>query len=97
MVQTVVSFMIPSGSQKIVFEKPRSLHRIFVSITVLAGDIVWRQSRISFDDPTFASYYILDGQFKRFEIKCAEMSQGDIWIRNSSGIALDYTATEILA
>ena len=97
MVQTVVSFMIPSGSQKIVFEKPRSLHRIFVSITVLAGDIVWRQSRISFDDPTFASYYILDGQFKRFEIKCAEMSQGDIWVRNSSEIDLNYTATEILA
>ena len=97
MAQKVVSVTILAGHKKLLFEKPRSLHRIFVSITVLAGDIVWRQSRISFDDPTFASYYILDGQFKRFEIKCAEMSQGDIWIRNSSGIALDYTATEILA
>ena len=97
MVQTLVSFLIPSGGQKIVFEKPRSLRRIFVSIIVLAGDSVWRQSRISFDDPTFASYYILDGQFKHFEIKGAEMFQGDIWVRNSSGIDLDYTATEILA
>ena len=96
MVQTIISFTLLSGGQKIVFEKPRSLHRIFVSITVLAGDSVWRQSRISFDDPTFASYYVLDGQFKHFELKCAEMSQGDIWICNTSGIDLNYTATEIL-
>ena len=96
MVQTIVSFLIHSGGQKIVFEKPRSLRRIFVSITVLAGDSVWRQSRISFDDPAFQSYYILDGQFKHFEAKGEGISQGDVWVRNSSGISLLYSATEIL-
>ena len=97
MVQTVASFILFSGDQRIVFEKPRSLHRVFFGITVLAGDAVWRESWISFDDPSFSSYYVLDGQFKHFEVKGDEISQGDIWLRNASGIALHYTLTEILA
>ena len=96
MVQTVTSFTIYSGGQRIIFEKPRSLRRIFYGITVLAGDAVWRQSKISFDDPTFSSYYVLDGQFKHFEMKGEGIFQGDIWLRNSSEIDLNYTATEIL-
>ena len=96
MVQTVTSFTIHSGGQRIIFEKPRSLRRIFYGITVLAGDTVWRQSKISFDDPTFSSYYILDGQFKHFVMQGEGISQGDIWLLNSSGIDLNYTATEIL-
>ena len=96
MVQTVTSFTIHSGGQRIIFEKPLSLCRIFYGITVLAGDTVWRLSKISFDDPTFSSYYVLDGQFKHFEMKGEGISQGDIWLRNSSEIDLNYTATEIL-
>ena len=96
MAQTVTSFTIYSGGQRIIFEKPRSLRRIFYGITVLAGDTVWRLSKISFDDPTFSSYYVLDGQFKHFEAEGDGISQGDIWVRNTSGVGLFYTATEIL-
>ena len=96
MVQTVTSFTIHSGGQRIIFEKPLSLCRIFYGITVLAGDAVWRLSKISFDDPTFSSYYVLDGQFKHFEMKGEGISQGDIWVLNASGISLLYSATEIL-
>ena len=96
MVQTLASFTIYSGGQRIIFEKPRSLRRIFYGITVLAGDTVWRLSKISFDDPTFSSYYVLDGQFKHFEMKGEGISQGGIWVLNASGISLLYSATEIL-
>ena len=83
MVQTLASFVMPSGSQRRVFEKHRSLRRVFFGITVLAGDSVWRESRISFDDPSFFSYYVLDGQYKHFEMKGEGIFQGDIWVRNA--------------
>ena len=96
MAQTLVTFILSSLGQKIVFEKPHSLRRIFFSITVLAGNDVWRRSWISFDDPAFTSYYALDGQYKHFEMKGDGIFQGSIWLRNVSGISLHYTATEIL-
>ena len=97
MVQTVWSETISAGHKKIIFEKPLALRRIFISIKELASVETWCESWISFDDPSFSSYYVLDGQFKHFEVKGDEISQGDIWLRNASGIALHYTLTEILA
>ena len=96
MAQTLTTFTLPPESRSKVFEKPHSLHRIFFGIMVLAGNDVWRQSRISFDDPAFHSYYILDGQFKHFEMKGEGIFQGGIWVRNASGLSLTYSATEIL-
>ena len=96
MAQTLVTFILLSLGQKIVFEKPHSLRRIFFSITVLAGNDVWRRSWISFDDPAFLSYYALDGQYKHFEMKGDGIFQGAVWVFNASGISLRYTATEIL-
>ena len=96
MAQTIISFTLYPESRRKVFEKPHSLHRVFFGITVLAGNDVWRQSRISFDDPAFLSYYVLDGPYKHFEMKGEGIFQGDIWARNASGISLLYSATEIL-
>jgi len=97
MAQTLITFILSSGSQRKVFEKPHSLRRIFFGITALAGNDVWRQSKLSFDDPAFHSYYVLDGQFKHFEMKGEGIFQGCIWVRNASGLSLTYSATEILA
>jgi len=96
MAQTLITFILQAGDQRKVFEKPHSLRRIFWGITVLAGNDVWRQTRISFDDPSFYSYYALDGQHKHFEMKGDGISQGDIWVYNASGISLLYTSIEIL-
>jgi len=95
MVQTIISFGIPAWGQRLVFEKPHSLRRIFCEIRVL-GDEAWTQSRVSFDDPRFMSYYILSDWYKQFEIKGDGISQGDIWLRNPSEKVRYYTATEIL-
>ena len=96
MVQTVVSVTILSGCRKLFFEKPHVLRRIFISIRALADDTVWYQSRVSFDDPQFHTYFVLDGPGKYFEAKGEGISQGDVWVYNASTTDLFYTATEIL-
>ena len=96
MVQNVISKTIPSGQQGIFFEKPHILHRIFFGITAMLSNDVWRQSRISFDDPMFYSYYTLAGVSKYFEAKGEGIFQGDIWVFNNATGDLSYTLTEIL-
>jgi len=96
MVQTVQTIILPAGQQKIFFEKPHVLVRIFASIRVLASPEAWAESRISFDDPMFHSYYTLAGYIKYFEIKGEGIFQGDVWVLNTTTGDMIYTFTEIL-
>jgi len=96
MVQTVKTITLPAGQRKIFFEKPHVLRRIFVSIQVLAPPEAWAESRISFDDPMFHSYYILAGSAKYFEAKGEGIFQGDMWVFNNATGDLSYTLSEIL-
>ena len=96
MVQTVQTIILHAGQQKIFFEKPHVLRRIFVSIRALAPPDSWAESRISFDDPIFYSYYTLAGSSKYFETKGEGIFQGDIWVFNNATGDLSYTLTEIL-
>ena len=96
MAQVVYSVTILAGHRMILVEKPKVSTRIFMSIRALADDTLWAMSKISFDDPYFYSYYILDGPAKYFEIKGEGRFQGDIWVRNASNVYLTYTVSEIL-
>ena len=96
MVQTVRSETILAGGKKIIFEKPLVLHRIFISIDALAPPDAWCESRISFDDPMFYSFYTLAGYTKHFEVKGEGIFQGDVWVFNTSAGGVIYTMTEIL-
>ena len=96
MVQTVRSEIIHAGCKKIVLEKPLVLRRIFFSITAFAPVDVWCESRVSFDDPMFYSFYTLAGNAKYFEIKGEGIFQGDVWVQNTTEGDVLYTATEIL-
>jgi len=96
MVQTVQTTTLHAGQQKIFFEKPHVLRRIFVSIQVLVPPEAWAESRISFDDPMFYSYYTLAGFSKYFETKGEGIFQGDIWVFNNTTGVLPYALTEIL-
>ena len=80
----------------VLVEKPRGSIRIFLGIRALADDTIWAMSKISFGDPYFYSYYIIDGPAKYFEIKGEGIYQGDIWVRNASSVNLIYTVSEIL-
>ena len=96
MVQTVRSEIILAGHKKIMLEKPLVLRRIFFSINALVPPEAWCESRISFDDPMFYSYYTLAGRVKDFEMKGKGISQGDVWLFNASTGDVLYTMTEIL-
>ena len=96
MVQTVQTITLPAGQQKIFFEKPLVLSRIFISIRVLVPPESWAESRISFDDPMFHSFYTIAGFSKYFEAKGEGMFQGDVWVFNNTTGDLLYTITEIL-
>ena len=97
MVQTVQTMMLQGGQQKIFFEKPHVLSRIFISIRVLTPPEAWAPSWVSFGDPMFHSYYTLAGYFKYFEAKGKGIFQGDVWVQNITGGDAIYTLTEILA
>jgi len=96
MVQTLRSINVLAGEKKIIIEKPRALHRVFFSIQAFADQTAWYESKISFDDPQFCSFYALDGPARYFEAKGEDIFQGDIWVFNGSSIILLYSATEIL-
>jgi len=96
MVQTVYSTTVLAGEKKKLFLRPRHLHRIFFSIRALADSLAWYESKISFDDPQFRSFFVIDGPAKYFEAEGADIFQGDIWVYNLSDINLLYTTTEIL-
>ena len=96
MVQTVMSKTLPAGGKKLLIEKPRILRRIFFSIRALSDQSSWYQSRISFDDPLFHTYYVIDGPAKYFEAKGEGIFQGNVWVLNASDQNLQYVSTEIL-
>jgi len=96
MVQTVRSITILAGEKMMLIEKPLALHRVFFSIQVFADLTTWHESKISFDDPQFISFYALDGPARYFEARGEDIFQGNIWAYNVSDINLLFSATEIL-
>ena len=96
MVQTVRSITILAGEKILMIEKPLALHRIFFCIQAFADQTAWLESKISFDDPLFSSFYVLDGSARYFEAKGEDIFQGNIWVYNTSNTNLLHSATEIL-
>ena len=96
MVQTVRSITILAGEKILMIEKPLALHRIFFSIQAFADQTTWLESKISFDDPLFGSFYVLDGSARYFEAKGEDIFQGNIWLYNVSDTHLLCSSTEIL-
>ena len=96
MVQTVQTIILQAGQQKIFFEKPHALSRIFFNILALLPLTANHGSRISFDDPMFHTYYLLLGPAVSFEANGEGIFQGNIWVQNVSTITVTYSTTEIL-
>jgi len=96
MVQTVQSLWVYSGQTTRVFEKPSVLHRIFFRVQVLTDPATQHPLRLSFDDPLFISYYILDWSFRHFQAEGEDIFQGDVWVMNPTDINLLVSLTEIL-
>ena len=96
MVQTVRSITILAGEKKVMIKKPHALHRVFFSVQAFADQTAWLETKISFDDPHFLSFYVIDGPAKYFEAKGEDIFQGNVWVYNLSNTNLLYSVTEIL-
>ena len=96
MVQTIRSINVLAGEKKIIIEKPRVLHRVFFSVQAFADQTAWHESKISFDDPQFSSFYALDGPARYFAARGEDIFQGNIWLYNVSDTPLLCSSTEIL-
>ena len=96
MVQTIKSRRVTPGESVILLERPLALRRIFYSIKALTDSTMEHKAHISFDDPTFLSYYTLDGGVQEFEVKGEGICQGAIWVQNVSSTALLFVSTEVL-
>ena len=77
-------------------EKPLALQRIFFSICAITDFASWHEAKVSFDDPSFQSYYTINGPEKYFTAEGEDIFQGDIWIWDVSDVDILFTATEIL-
>jgi len=96
MVQTVRTINIQADQKKTLFEKPRVLTRIFFSIATTTDETVWHKTKISFDDPLFCFFYMLEGAIIKFEAEGQDIFQGNIWAHNQTDTTLFYSLTEIL-
>ena len=96
MVQILASQWMSAGSKRIIFEKPRVLHRIFIGVYIIDSNTSGHDVKLSFDDPQFHSFFTLDGPAKQFEARGADIFQGDVWISNLSQAVLLYSTTQIL-
>ena len=96
MAQTVYTHKALIGEKIIILEKPLVLRRIYFSICAITNLTTWHESKISFDDPKFSSYYTINGPEKYFTAGGEDIFQGNIWIWNVSDVDILFTATEIL-
>ena len=83
-------------AKKACLEKPHSLNRIFFSVQVITDPTVQRSIRMSFGDPLFVSYYVLDWSARYFQAEGEDIFQGDVWVLNPSDSNLLISLTEIL-
>jgi len=96
MVQTIVSKNLFPSEKIILFGKPSVLRRVFFSIRAMVDGGLSREMWISFDDPNFLSYYMIDGSEKYFEARGIDIFQGDIWLKSNTISPVPFAATEIL-
>jgi len=96
MVQTIKSRRVTPGESVILLERPLALRRIFYSIKALTDSTMEHKAHISFDDPTFASHYVLNGPMQELKARGKGIFQGAIWVNNTSPVDLIFTMTEIL-
>ena len=96
MVQTVRSIRLNTGEKMLAIEKPHSLSRIFFSVQVVTDQTQHHSLRVSFDDPLFFSYYVLDWSSRYFQAEGKDIFQGDVWLFNPSNAYLLVSLTEIL-
>ena len=79
-----------------VFEAPRVMGRFFLGIYIVAWADTTFTAHISFDDPHFVDYLVVNSIKKGYEFECADIPQGIVFIQKQSDTVGSISAIEIL-
>ena len=78
------------------FEAPRVMRRVFLGIYIVAWADTTYTAHISFDDPHFVNYLVINSIKKGYEFECADIPQGIVFIQKQSAVVGSISAIEIL-
>ena len=87
---------LEDNSSLYIFEAPRVMRRIFLGIYIVAWADTTFTVHISFDDPCFVNYLVINGVKKGYEFECADIPQGIVFIKKTSDVVGSVSAIEIL-
>ena len=79
-----------------IFEAPRVMRRVFLGIYIVAWADTTLAAHISFDDPHFVNYLVINSIKKGYEFECADIPQGIVFIKKTSDVVGSISAIEIL-
>ena len=78
------------------FKAPHVMRRIFLGVYIVAWADTTFTAHISFDDPHFVNYLVINGVKKGYEFECADIPQGIVFIKKMSDAVGSISAIEIL-
>ena len=78
------------------FKAPRVMRRIFLGLYIVAWGDTTFTAHISFDDPHFVNYLVINSIKKGYEFECADIPQGIVFIQKQSDVVGSISAIEIL-
>ena len=79
-----------------IFKAPRVMRRVFLGIYIVAWADTTFTAHISFDDPQFVDYLVVNSIKKGYEFECADIPQGIVFIKKTSDVVGSVSAIEIL-
>ena len=87
---------IGDNSSFSVFEAPRVMRRIFLGIYLVARGNMAFTAHISFDDPKYVNFIVLNNLKRGYEFECADIPQGIVFIQKQGDANGSISAIEIL-
>ena len=95
MAQNFRSIYFSNNNVVTLFEAPTTLMRVFLGIYIVAGGTTFG-AHISFDDPKFVNFIVLNNLKSGYEFECADIPQGIVFIQKQDGVNGSISAIEIL-
>jgi len=87
---------LENSSAFYIFKAPRVMRRVFLGIYIVAWADTTFTAHISFDDPQFVDYLVVNSIKKGYEFECADIPQGTVFIKKTSDVVGSVSAIEIL-
>jgi len=96
MVLNYKTVYLDENFNKIIFEAPNVLRRVFLGLYIVAWTDTSFAAHISFDDTQFVNFVTINSLKQGYEFECADIPQGIVCIKRVGNVAGSISAIEIL-